>query len=216
MAKIESWVEQVFASEPTCWLQAFGMTTWKREVDRDASPYAGNSVDQCMRLHRRFTEMRKNGIATRVEFGMARHYTWKMCWPYAAIASADLAYLLIPGAQCCPYFITYSLPNPTGKGTGYRGLRMFEDMIPINTPVTAGPVSVRGRGEGRAIVNRDQIARRGDVRPGDCYLYDLTRKESPRVRCEGLAMGRAVQFGALDEIIDTVRCRLVFAGLPSA
>ena len=216
MATSESWVDKVFVSNPKCWIKAFGMTTWKREVEKYAAPYAGNSTDQCMRIHRRFTEMRKDGIATRVEFGMAQHYTWKMWWPYAAIANAELSYLLIPGAQCCPYYLTWSLANPTGKGTTYRGLRMFEDMIPITVPVTAGPGSTRFWGEGRAIVTRDQVARRGDVRPGDCYLYDLTKRESPRVRCEGLAMGRAVQFGALDEIIDTVRCRLVFSSLPSA
>lgn len=216
MAKSESWVANVFLPYDRSCITAYGMTTWKREVERYAAPYAGNSIDQCMRIHRRFTEMRKDGIATRVEFGMARNTSWNLWWPYAAVATAEQAYLLIPGAQCIPYYLTYSLANPTGKGTTYRGLRMFEDMIPITVPVTAGPGSARSAGEGRAIVTRDQVARRGDVRPGDCYLYDLTKRESPRVRCEGLAMGRAVQFGALDEIIDTVRLRLVFSSLPSA
>jgi hypothetical protein len=200
----------------------YGRVGWKKAAEKYCGAYWGRlTPEHCMRIHYRFTQMRKEIDGLSVEYGMIRGPNWddKTQWPYAAVARFDdqgkmlTGYLLHPGAASCPYYVRHSLPVPgKSRGTTYRSLRTVEDMMPVIKPVTGEA----GSRSATVTITRDDVARTGDVRKGDCYLFDLTMEHSPRVTVEGRYMGRAVQFGALDEIIDTVRCRLVFADLPSA
>jgi hypothetical protein len=199
-----------------------GRAEWKRWAEEFCGAHWGKlTPEHCMRIHYRFTQMRKDIDGLSVEYGMIRGPGWdgKTLWPYAAIAMFDdqgkmqTGYMLHPGAASCPYYVRHSLPVPgKARGTTYRSLRTIEDMMPTIKQVTGEA----GKRSATVTLTRDDVARTGDVRKGDCYLFDLTMEHSPRVTVEGKYMGRAVQFGALDEIIDTVRCRLVFADLPSA
>jgi hypothetical protein len=120
--------------------------------------------------------------------------------------------MFVPCAAACPYYVPYKLANPTGKPTHYRALRTLEDFMPV-IPTVTGEAMKRNA---TVRLTRDEVARKDDVRRGDCYLFDLTLEHSPRVIVEGNLLGRAVSFGGVDEMIDTARCRLVFADLPSA
>jgi hypothetical protein len=216
----EYWWRFAGLTSPGWGLFAKSKAEWKADVDRYCAPYWGRlTPEHCVRIHYRFSQMRKEIEGLSVEYGMVRGTGWKgVLWPYAAIGIIDgprlvSGYMLIPGAMCCPYYVSHSLPVPGRKrGTTYRALRTIDDMLPVIKPVT-GEAGKRSATVG---LTRDDVARKDDVRKGDCYLFDLTLEHSPRVSVEGRYMGRAVQFGALGEVIDTVRCRLLFAGLPSA
>jgi hypothetical protein len=82
------------------------------------------------------------------------------------------------------------------------------------TQVAAAPKPANAS-QGQVIsVTPDQLADRDMVRRGDAYLLNLTA--CPRLVYRHESMGTAVTFGQIDEVIDTVRCRLAFGLLPSA
>jgi hypothetical protein len=226
MAKVSDWLDEYwlrtrpYRSGEYWHLDPMSKAKWKQAVDKYCGAYWGRlTPEHCMRIHTRFTQMRREISDLDVEYGMMMGPNWKgVMWPYAAIAMTtgvrmDAGYLLIPGAPSCPYHVPHSLSNGAGKrGTQYRGQRTIDEMIPVVREVSG----VAGQYSATVHLTRDDVARASDVRPGDCYLFDLTLGHSPRVVVENKYMGRAVQFGALDEVVDIVRCRLVFADLPSA
>lgn len=225
MARVDTWVERCMnrTGQPTAtgsFMYPMGRTMLKREAEKYCGAYWGRlTPDHCMRLHSRFTAMKKELGDLSVEFGMAAGPNWDAGtrWPYAAIARVEgnrvvAGWMVIPGAQACPYYVWHSFPVPGKKrGVVFRSLRMMQEMIPVHRPVQAEATRA-----GRVALTRDDVAHPDDVRKGDAYLFDLTLACSPSVAVEGRYIGRAVQFAALDEIIDIVRMSLVFASLPSA
>ena len=219
MAAVEAWLEDAMRRSggilSGCSLYPCGRTTLKKEADKYCGKHWGRlTPEHCMRLHSRFTAMRKELGELSTEFGMLCGPGWAFNtqWPYAAIARVvggkiEAGWLIVPGAISCPYYVRHSFSIPgSRRGMTFRSLRTVDEMIPVNKPVSGG----------RVTLTRNDVAREPDVRRGDAYLYDLTREHSPTVVVEGRYIGRAVQFGSLDEMIDAVRCRLVFDSLPSA
>jgi hypothetical protein len=217
MKRKDSWLEPIVARQrgalmDGAWcLYPMGRTLLKRNAVKYCEPHGSLTPDHAMRLHSRLTDMAKDLPGSRVEFGMVRGAGWvaDVRWVYAAIGVFDGGKLtagsvIIPGVACVPYFVRNTLTNPTQY---HRALRLWDDLFPVVEPV---------QGTGTVARGREVAARRDQVRPGDAYLYDLTECYSPRVIIEGIRFGRACAFGALDEMIDAARVRMVFGSLASA
>lgn len=193
-------------------LTPMGRTLLKKYTDKYCKPYGKLTPEHAIRLHDRLTALAKDIGGARVECGIVRGPDWwdGYAWCYAAIAVLDTdgraasGSVLIPGATCCPYFVRRSLTNPKQY---HRSLRLWDDLCPVIDDISSTET---------VTLTRNQVARKDDVRPGDCYLYDLTRAHSPRVIVENMYFGRACRFGTCDEMIDTARCRIVFGSLASA
>jgi hypothetical protein len=193
-------------------LMPMGRTLLRKWADEHCGMYGKLTPEHAVRLHDRLVVMAKDIDGAVVECGMVRGPAWRpgYMWAYGAIAVLDeygratSGSVLIPGASAVPYYVRRSLTSPRQY---HRSLRLWDDLCPVIEDI-ASPETVT--------LNRNQVARKDDVRPGDCYLYDLTRAHSPRVVVENLYFGRACRFGLLDEMIDTARCRIVFGSLASA
>lgn len=225
MAKrIESWLRNVLLRQQSrdgrgFRNEAVGRTLLKKLADK----YCHRSrltPEHAVRIHDRLRVMTKEIDGAVFETGIIVGPGWGpgYAWVYGAIAVFDnhrsksngmrplAGSVLIPGAANMDYFVRKTLQNPTQY---HRGYRLWDDLCPVVAPVQADP----GMG---LVLTRDQVARKDDVRPGDCFLYDLTEVNSPRFCCEHMTFGRAVTFGSCDEMIDAARCRLVFGSLASA
>jgi hypothetical protein len=172
----------------------------------------GLPLDHAKLLHRKITAMGKE-LDARVEIGMAeqskRSRLPEPIWPYFAIAQFDgellrQGFVIIPCAS--NYWLPWKLSTPAGA---------------VKLPVWHGwgrlcPLKQEMEGsKGQVLqVTLDQLADRDTVRRGDAYLLHLTA--CPRLHYRHESLGTAVTFGQIDEVIDTVRCRLAFGMLPSA
>ncbi len=218
--KEESWVEQfVSVSNYGNVLVPLGRTALLKECDSQWF-LKGLVRDHTAILQRRMVSMGKE-LGAKVEVGMCYsgiklsprsiRYGNKPLWPYAAISmpsedgvAMTAGYVIIPCAS--NYWLPWVLSTPAGR---------------VKLPVWDGwtrlcPVKQEIEGsKGQVLpVTLDQLADRDTVRKGDAYLLNLTA--CPRLHYRHESMGTAVTFGQIDEVIDTVRCRLAFGMLPSA
>lgn len=169
--------------------------------------------DHTALLHRKITAMGKE-LGGMVEVGMCYSSAGsraKPIWPYAAISmpgedgvEMKAGYVIIPCAS--NYWLPWILETPAGvmKLPAWSG---WTRLCPVKQEIEGSKGQVLQ-------VTLDQLADRDTVRKGDAYLLNLTA--CPRLHYRHESLGTAVTFGQIDEVIDTVRCRLAFGMLPSA
>jgi hypothetical protein len=171
----------------------------------------GLVLDHAKLLHRKVTAMGKE-LDARVEIGMAdqlkRGHPWPI-WPYFAIAQFE-GDQLRQGFVLIPCAANHWLPAKLSTAARAMRLPVWHGWGPL-TPVKHEVAGSKGQ---VIQVTPDQLADTDNVRKGDCYLVNLTACPVLHYRHESL--GTAVTFGQIDEVIDTVRCRLAFGMLPSA
>jgi hypothetical protein len=131
-------------------------------------------------------------------------------WPYFAIAQFE-GDQLRQGFVIIPCASNYWLPWKLGTPTGAMKLPVWDGwgkLCPVKHEIEGSRGQVMP-------VTEDQLADRDTVRKGDAYLLNLNA--CPRLHYRHReSLGTAVTFGQIDEVIDTVRCRLAFGMLPSA
>jgi hypothetical protein len=210
--KDESWVEQFISiSNYGNVLVPLGRTALLKECDSQWF-LKGLVREHTATLQRRIVAMGKE-LGAKVEVGMCfggRHGT-KPIWPYAAISmpsedgvAMTAGYVIIPCAS------NYWLPWRMSTTAGVVKLPVWDGwtrLCPVKQEIEGSKGQVLQ-------VTPDQLADRDAVRKGDAYLLNLTA--CPRLHYRHESMGTAVTFGQIDEVIDTVRCRLAFGMLPSA
>jgi hypothetical protein len=169
----------------------------------------GEPSEHAALLHRKFYDMGKQ-LDARVEVGLSVAEFWPS-WPYAAIALFD-------GEQMTQGFLVIPCASDCGPP---REVFVDGDEESIGVPLWYGwtglcPVKQEIEGpKGQVIeITSDRLADEDTVERCDAYLLNLTA--CPRLRYQGQGLGTAVTFGQIDEVIDTVRCRLAFGMLPSA
>lgn len=220
----ESWLFEdmaLFAAAGA--LTPLGEVRLRKEIEERCAYWGKLLVTQCSLLRRRLTAIAKE-TGGEVELGIWRHRRWgsRDCWPYAAIRVMDGGRLvsgqvLIPQAIECRYFLRHKLALRGRKPEFRRGFEFIRNLVPVMHELHAPPT--KPGVQERVVVQPDDLPRNPhhiDVRMGDCYLFDLTFAHSPVVVCDGLPLGTAVRFGGIEEMIDAVRCRIVFGMLPSA
>ena len=172
----------------------------------------GLPLDHAKLLHRKITAMGKE-LDARVEIGVAdklKRFMHEPLWPYFAIAQFEgdklrQGYVIIPCAS------NYWLPWKLSTASGVMKLPVWDAWTRL-CPVKQEIDGLRGQ---VMPVTEDQLADRDTVRKGDAYLLNLNA--CPRLHYRHReSLGTAVTFGQIDEVIDTVRCRLAFGMLPSA
>jgi hypothetical protein len=171
----------------------------------------GLPLDHAKTLHRKIKAMGKE-LDARVEIGMADKLKRNMrepIWPYFAIAQFDgdqlrQGFVIIPCASS--YWLPWKLSTPAGV-VHLPAWDGWTRLCPVKQEIEGSKGQVLQ-------VTLDQLADRDTVRKGDAYLLNLTA--CPRLHYRHESLGTAVTFGQIDEVIDTVRCRLAFGMLPSA
>jgi hypothetical protein len=208
-------------------LEPLGMTALLKAADKWCWKGA-LARDHIKLLRARITEMGRE-VGGSVEFGMfttRNRRTGKLNygWPYAAIGlnvrqhrvdarrpefgstECDSGYVFVPCALASPWLAAT-------KAAGRRVVSCY-----AWTGLTPVLQRVEGGRSEKVVVPFDQVAAEPIARPGDTLVLDV--HACPRVRSvvDGCLheFGSACAFGAVEEMIDTVRASLVFSQLPSA
>jgi hypothetical protein len=209
---------------------AYGRVGLKKAME---GRYAGGHLagEHALRLFPRLNALRKEFDGLQVEAGLYRRrdlrrtgspVSWS--WPYAAIwldakgapppgAPTAPTYLsrprfgvvLVPCASACHRIMTIRLPMADGSKRKIVMPNVFNDLVAVPELPT---------GSGDVTLSPEQLSPPDAVRPGDAWLLDFGNPQ--RVRSAGSNLGWACQYGPLEEMLDAVRCRLVFDLLPSA
>jgi hypothetical protein len=194
--------------------EVYGRTKWLEKCKYHTQWGARLAAEHCSLIHTRLTAIRRETPGVRTEFGLC--YAGISRWPYAAIERLDSQ-----GERLCSLLLVPCAGMSGGK-TVTRRLVPFEDdlevatmqvfdlkccaVIPDTTSLPSGDVVYLKR--------EDMGLSKGGVRKGDCFLIDTMH--SPNVVVERMQFGVAANFGGIRDVLDTVRCRVTFAGLPSA
>lgn len=199
-------------------VKAYGRVGLRSAIEGKA---AGRSLagEQAATLVTRLTAFRKEFPGMQTEVGVYfRHdlrrtgtpVSWR--WPYAAAwlpgdrpNSAKWGALIVPCATSCPRIMTIRLPMADGGKRKVIMPNMFCDLVPVFEDVTGSGSSVT--------LTAEQIAGHDAVRAGDTFVSLL---HAPWVRSCGTKLGYAARFGGMEEMLDGLRCQLVFDLLPSA
>ena len=223
--KKESWLaDQLYFSSRLfnggqAYLSPCGLKELKDKADKHC--WRGTLArDQAGVLHRKLTAMGKE-FDGRVEMGFFEYsygrgrsaHTYG--WPYGAVATFEggklkQGFVIVPCAFASPWISKTTITLPDRK-------------VQLHSPILWNPLTptlrpVEGSRSQRVAVPLEQIADRNTVRPGDSAVLDLSACPLLRVMANGIwsDLGSAVSYGSMDEMIDSVRCRIVFGLLPSA
>jgi hypothetical protein len=155
-------------------------------------------IDHAMQLDSAMTGFRRQmGVDTEVGMRRVNPYDWRSEWPYA-MAAATEGKQVVGGAMIVPCW-GFLLKRRCSHAASFA-----KPWLCVRQPVTDG-----------VTLTDDIVADPREIRFGDCVMFDLSLRHSPAVFWNGQQY-RAVQFGAVDWVIDAARSSVVFGGLPSA
>ncbi len=181
------------------------------------------AIDHVRLLHSRLGAMAKEFGDCKVEVGLYERHDGKSrdnriveAWPYAGIATfrngqLQHGIIVIPCALSFGRYYQHRLRLREGGSKFVRGPWLWNSLTPVFNTAAGGP-------RDNVVFNDEHIAPREAVRKGDAFIIetDACPVVVHRTAEQFVELGNACSFFGIDEAIDSVRCRLAFASLPSA